>query len=96
VKYAWVETHCDLFSATRMSRVLGVSRTGYCQLRVSAPSERAIANATLDAQVAAIHAATKGQLRSAAHRAGSACERQSGRSRPGTQELAATGFAAGL
>jgi putative transposase len=59
VKYAWMETHSDLFSVSRMSRLLDVSRTGYCQWRVRAPSERSIANATLDAQVAAIHAATK-------------------------------------
>jgi putative transposase len=59
VRYAWIETHSDLFSVSRMSRLLAVSRTGYCQWRVRAPSERSIANATLDAQVAAIHAATK-------------------------------------
>jgi len=59
VKYAWIETHSDLFSVSRMCRVLGVSRTGYCQWRVRTPSERSIANAVLDAQVAAIHAATK-------------------------------------
>jgi putative transposase len=59
VKYAWIETHSDLFSVRRMSRVLGVSRSGYCQWRVRAPSERSIANAALDAQIAAIHAATK-------------------------------------
>ena len=59
MKYAWIETHSDLFSVSRMSRVLDVSRTGYCQWRVRAPSERSIGNATLDAQVAAIHAAAK-------------------------------------
>ena len=59
MKYAWMETHSDLFSVSRMSRLLDVSRTGFCQWRVRAPSERSIANATLDAQVAAIHAAKK-------------------------------------
>ena len=59
MKYAWIETHRDLFSVSRMCRVLDVSRTGYCQWRVRAPSECSIANATLDAQVAAIHAAMK-------------------------------------
>ena len=59
MKYAWIETHRDLFSVSRMCRVLDVSRTGYCQWRVRAPSEGSIANATLDAQVAAIHAAMK-------------------------------------
>jgi transposase InsO family protein len=41
-----------------MCRELSVSRSGYCQWRVRAPSERALANATLDAKVAAIHAAS--------------------------------------
>jgi len=59
VKYAWIETHSDLFSVSRMCRLLDVSRTGYCQWRVRSPSEGSIANATLDAQVAAIHAAMK-------------------------------------
>jgi transposase InsO family protein len=54
-----METHSDLFSVSRMSRLLDVSRTGFCQWRVRAPSERSIANATLDARVAAIYAATK-------------------------------------
>ena len=56
MKYAWIEAHSDLFSVSRMCRQLSVSRTGYCQWRVRPPSERALANATLDAQVAAIHA----------------------------------------
>ena len=56
MKYAWIEAHRDLFSATRMCRQLGVSRTGYCQWRTRAPSERSMANAVLDAQVAAMHA----------------------------------------
>jgi putative transposase len=59
VKYAWIEEHSDLFSVARMCRQLGVSRTGYCQWRTRAPSARSTANATLDAQVVAIHAASK-------------------------------------
>jgi transposase InsO family protein len=59
VRYAWIETHSDHFSESRMSRLLAVSRSGYCQWRVRAPSERSIANATLDAQIATIHAVTK-------------------------------------
>ena len=59
MKYAWIETHSGLFSVSRMCRQLGVSRTGYCQWRVRAPSERVIANARLDAHVAAIHVASK-------------------------------------
>jgi putative transposase len=59
VKYAWIEEHRDQFHVTRMCRLLEVSRSGYCQWRTRAPSERAMANAALDAQVAAIHAASQ-------------------------------------
>ena len=59
MKYAWIETHSDCFSVSRMCRVLGVSRTGFCQWRVRAPSARAIANAALDTQVAVLHAVSK-------------------------------------
>jgi len=59
VKYAWIEAHSDIFkNVSWMCRQLGVSRTGYCQWQVRAPSERALANASLDAQVAAVHAAS--------------------------------------
>jgi putative transposase len=59
VKYAWIEEHRDSFDVTRMCRVLQVSRSGYCQWRTRAPSQRTLANAALDAQVAAIHAASR-------------------------------------
>ena len=59
MKYAWIEEHRDQFHVTRMSRLLGVSRSGYCQWRRRAPSDRAMANAALDAQVAAIHAGSQ-------------------------------------
>jgi len=59
VRYAWIGEHCDQFSVTRMCRQLEVSRTGYCQWRTRPPSERSMANAALDAQVAAIHAGSK-------------------------------------
>jgi len=59
VKYAWMEENRDEFSVSRMCRVLEVSRSGYCQSRKRQPSERTIANATLDAQVAAIHECSK-------------------------------------
>jgi hypothetical protein len=39
-----------------MFRLLNVSRTGYLQWRTRPPSDRALANAALDAQVAVIHA----------------------------------------
>ena len=59
MKYAWIEEHRDQFRVTRMCRQLEVSRTGYSQWRARAPSDRAMANAALDAQVAAIHAGSK-------------------------------------
>lgn len=59
MKYAWIEEHRDRFSVTRMCRQFGVSRTGYCQWRTRAPSNRSMANAALDTQVAAIHAGSK-------------------------------------
>lgn len=55
MKYAWIEQHRDEYTVSRMCRVLEVSRTGYCQWRVRAPSARQLANEELDAQVAAIH-----------------------------------------
>jgi putative transposase len=59
VKYAWIEDCRDQFSVTRMCRQLGVSRTGYCQWRTRPASERSMANAVLDAQVAAMHAGSQ-------------------------------------
>ena len=59
MKYAWIEEHRDRFHVTRMCRQLEVSRTGYCQWRTRVPSGRAMANAALDAQVAALHAESK-------------------------------------
>lgn len=59
MKYAWIREQGDLYSVTRMCRQLGVSRTGYCQWRTRPASERSVANAALDARVAAIHAGTK-------------------------------------
>lgn len=59
MKYAWIDQHCDCFHVTRMCRQLEVSRTGFCQWRSRVPSDRSLANATLDAQVAAIHAGSQ-------------------------------------
>ncbi len=59
MKYAWVEAHRGQFAITRMCRLLSVSRTGYCQWRGRAPSQRSIANTVLDVQVAAIHAQSR-------------------------------------
>ena len=59
MRYAWIEANRDQFSATRMCRLLEVSRSGYCQWRTRPPSDRSMANAALDAQVAAIHAGSR-------------------------------------
>jgi putative transposase len=56
VKYVWISEHCDQFAVARICRQLGVSRTGYLQWRGRPPSERATANAVLDARVATIYA----------------------------------------
>ena len=60
MRYAWIEQHRDDYAASRMCRLLEVSRTGYLQWRCRPPSARAQANARLDAQVAAMHAASRG------------------------------------
>ena len=59
MRYAWIEGHRDQFDVTRMCRLLQVSRSGYCQWRSRPPSRRTLANAVLDAQVAALHAGSK-------------------------------------
>lgn len=40
MKYAWIEQHRDQYAVSRLCRVLGVSRSGYCQWRVRPPSAR--------------------------------------------------------
>ena len=76
MKYAWIETHSDLFSVSRMCRELGVSRTGYCQWRVRTPaSVRSQCNAGCASRSDSRGDET--QLRSAVHCAGSACRRHS-------------------
>jgi putative transposase len=56
VKYAWIEEQSDQFPVSRMCRVLRVSRTGYLQWRVRAPSARQRSNDKLGAQLRVIHA----------------------------------------
>ena len=56
MRYAWIEGHRDAYPTARMFRLLNVSRTGYLQWRTRRPSDRALATAALDAQVAVIHA----------------------------------------
>jgi transposase InsO family protein len=60
VRYAWIEQHRDYYTASRVCRLLEVSRTGYLQWRGRPPSARTEANARLDAQVAALHAVSRG------------------------------------
>ena len=55
MKYAWIEDNRDLYPVLRLCRVLDVSRSGYLQWRTRPRSDRACANARLDAQVAAVH-----------------------------------------
>ncbi|AKM33273.1 integrase (plasmid) [Pandoraea faecigallinarum] len=59
MKYAWIDKHRDQYPVNRLCRVLGVSRSGYCQWRVRPPSSRALANQALDAEVAAIDQASR-------------------------------------
>ena len=59
MRYAWIEQHRDDYAVSRMCRLLAVSRTGFLQWRRRPPSARAQANARLDTQVAALHAASK-------------------------------------
>jgi transposase InsO family protein len=55
MKYAWIEHYRDEYTVSRLCRVLAVSRSGYCQWCVRAPSARALANQALDAKVRVIH-----------------------------------------
>jgi putative transposase len=59
MKYAWIDHHRDQYPVSQLCRVLGVSRSGYCQWRVRPPSKRARANQALDAEVAAIHQSSR-------------------------------------
>jgi putative transposase len=47
MKYRFMETHRDTFKVKRMSRVLGVSRSGYYAWRVQRPSARQQGNEVL-------------------------------------------------
>ncbi len=96
MKYAWVEAHRGQFAITRMCRLLSVSRTGYCQWRGRAPSQRSIANTVLDVQVAAIHAQSR---RSYGRGADSSTVAHAGPqiwARARAQEFVATEAAAGI
>lgn len=58
MKYAWIREQSDSCAVSRLCRVLGVSRSGFLPWRSRPPSARALANAALDAEVAALHAAS--------------------------------------
>ena len=59
MKYAWIEAHAGWQPIARLCNVLQVSRSGFLQWRQRAPSDRELANRSLDAQVAVIHAEGK-------------------------------------
>ena len=59
MKYAWIKAHSDSYPVARLCRLLQVSRSGYGQWRSRPPSDRALANAVLDAQIATIHAESR-------------------------------------
>ena len=55
MKYAWIGAHRDQYKVNRMCCQLEVSRTGYDEWIKRPPSNLSLANAVLDAQVAATH-----------------------------------------
>ena len=59
MKYAWIEAQAGWQPIARLCKVLSVSRSGFLQWRDRAPSDRDLANRSLDAQVAVIHAEGK-------------------------------------
>lgn len=59
MKYAWIEAQAGWQPIARLCNVLGVSRSGFLQWRKRGPSDRDLANRSLDAQVAVIHAEVK-------------------------------------
>jgi putative transposase len=59
VKYAWIEAQALWQPIARLCKVLGVSRSGFLQWCRRGPSDRELANRSLDAQVAVIHAEGK-------------------------------------
>lgn len=56
MKYAWIEAQAGWQPIARLCKLLGVSRSGFLQWRKREPSNRELANRSLDAQVAVIHA----------------------------------------
>ena len=59
MKYALIEAQADWQPIARLCQVLGASRSGYLPWRDRAPSDRELADRSLDAQTAVIHAEGK-------------------------------------
>lgn len=59
MRYAWIDAYRDQYEISRLCRLLVVSRSGYCQWRVRAPSQGAKRRLQLDKQVAALHAQSR-------------------------------------
>lgn len=55
MKFAFIEAHATEYAITTMCRVLEVSRTGYHAWHTRPPSERAVADAALAAEIQGIH-----------------------------------------
>ena len=96
MKYAWIDKHRDQYSVTRMCRQLEVSRTGYGQWRTRPPSDRALANAVLDAQVAAMHAGSQRSYGRPRIVRRLRAQGVAGQPQTGAQESAAAGSAPGV
>ena len=59
MRYAWIDAYRDQYEISRLCRLLIVSRSGYCQWRVRAPSQGSKRRLQLDKQVAALHAQSR-------------------------------------
>ncbi len=59
MKYAWIETNRARFASQRSCHVLQVSRSGYQQWLLRAPSSTQVRQSALDTQVKALHMASQ-------------------------------------
>jgi hypothetical protein len=55
VKYAWIEAQAGWQPIARLCKVLGVSRSGFLQWSKRGPSDRELANRSLDAHCSPRH-----------------------------------------
>ena len=60
MKYAWIDANRDQYGVNRLCRVFNVSRSGYCQWRVRAPSARIQQRKEFDMRIAALHVKSRG------------------------------------